>query len=154
VNKAELKAELIAKVEAEVAALVASHEATLAGATHEEAKPENDKDTRAVEQQYLARGQAARVADAEAGLLSVRAMELRGGPRAAVGTVLTIEDEDGERGVLIAPYGGGMKLAAGKVQVVTPQAPLGRALLGKIEGDEVEVKLGPKARNIVIVGVQ
>jgi len=33
------------------------------GATHEENKPENDKDTRALEQSYLARGQAQRVVE-------------------------------------------------------------------------------------------
>ena len=38
---------------------------TARGATHEEAKPEDDKDTRALEQTYLARGQAERVAAAE-----------------------------------------------------------------------------------------
>ena len=43
---------------ADLATLEKAQHATQAAATHEEAKPENDKDTRALEQSYLARGQA------------------------------------------------------------------------------------------------
>lgn len=156
-DKQALKDELVRLLAAEHAALVENHEATLAGVTHEEAKPENDKDTRAIEQSYLARGQATRVLEVEAGVGAVRGLEVRAlaaGARAALGALVAIEDEDGARQVLIAPYGGGRKLAGGQVQVVTPQAPLGKALIGKREGDELEVTLGGKRREIAVVGVR
>ena len=54
-----------------------AHRAACEGATHEEAKPENDKDTRALEQSYLARGQASRIADLKASLAALRAMPVR-----------------------------------------------------------------------------
>ncbi|MCE9575491.1 MAG: transcription elongation factor GreAB, partial [Deltaproteobacteria bacterium] len=60
-SKAELKAELVRVVEAALATAVAAHQAATEGATHAEAKPENDKDTRALEASYMARGQAVRV---------------------------------------------------------------------------------------------
>lgn len=156
VDKDALKAELTALVAGELASAVEIHAASLAAATHPESKPENDKDTRAIEQSYLARGQAARVVELEAGLGAVRSMpvpSLAAGARAAVGALLTIEDDDGERQVLLAPYGGGRRLAGGAVQVVTPQAPLGRALLGKRAGEELEVTLGGKPRAIAILTV-
>ncbi len=157
IEKAALKAELIRLLDAELAELQASHEATLAAATHEEAKPENDKDTRAIEQSYLARGQAARVQEVEAGVGLVRGLEVRAlgeGARVALGALVSIEDDDGPKRVLLAPYGGGRKLAGGAVQVVTPQAPLGRALIGKRADDELEVVLGGKTRALAVTAVE
>ena len=56
-----LKAELLGKLEETLRTLEAAHADTREAATHAEAKPENDKDTRALEQSYLARGQAMRI---------------------------------------------------------------------------------------------
>ena len=58
-------------------------------------------------------------------------------------------DEDGEtKQFFIAPAGGGTMLAG--VQVVTPNSPLGRALLGKRVDDEVELQLPGHLRSFVI----
>ena len=60
-RKRRLVAELIERLRADHAALARAQQATVAGATSEEAKAEHSKDTRALEQTYLARGQAQRV---------------------------------------------------------------------------------------------
>ncbi len=52
----------------------------------------------------------------------------------------------------MAPARGGTTLGEG-VLVVTAIAPLGRALVGKRAGDDVEVKVGARAREMHIVGV-
>jgi transcription elongation GreA/GreB family factor len=149
----ELAGLLAADLETRERALRAARE----GATHEEAKPENDKDTRALEQSYLARGEALRVEELRQGLTDVRAMPLRtlrDGDPAALGALITVE-EDGEPKVLwLAPYGGGSRVADGTVQVVTPKSPLGRAVLGKRSGDDSEVQLAGRSRNITIVRVE
>ena len=62
--KSSLRDELLGRLRAELDQLEAAHRSALEGATHEESKPENSKDTRALEQSYLARGQALRVTDA------------------------------------------------------------------------------------------
>lgn len=141
-DKAALRAELLAQLQEAAAAAVAAHQATVAAATHEEAKSEGDKDTRAVEQQYLARGQAQRVVDLEEAVVEIT----RWNPRdfaadaaIALGALVTIDEDGSEKQLLIAPAGGGNTLAGG-VQVVTPRSPLGQALLGKRAGDEVELK--------------
>ncbi len=148
-DKQALKEALIDALCAELDTLERAHQATREAATHEEAKPENDKDTRALEQSYLARGQAMRVEELRNGLAEVRAMQLRTfGERStvAVSALVTLLDEDDEeRSVFLAPAGGGTVLRSG-VQVVTPRSPLGRALLGKRVGEACEVALGGRER--------
>lgn len=154
-----------------VDAFLASLEATLYGAeqnarktaeaaTHEEARPENDKDTRAVEESYLARGQAQRAADLKLELALLRALEVRDfgeGAEVASGALVTLENEEGEvRTVLIGPAGGGLRLVIDGVRVdlVTPASPLGTALLGREEGDEIDVKNAGKPRSWELVEVR
>lgn len=152
-TKAQLKAELVTILEATLAGLERAHADALAGATHEEAKPENDKDTRALEQSYLARGQAMRIETLKAGLTSLNVLALTPTDSVKPGAVVEAEDDDGEALVyFVAPEGGGTKLKGG-VLVVTPLSPVGAALLGKREGDEVELRLGGKARVLTILSV-
>jgi transcription elongation GreA/GreB family factor len=158
--KHALKEELVQALAADLAARERAHRAAREGATHEEAKPENDKDTRALEQSYLARGEALRVEELRQGLEDVRAMPARAfgeGERVALAALVSADegDDEGARAVFwLVPYGGGSRLAGGAVQVVTPKSPLGRALLGKVAGDECEVVVAGKARSLSIVRVE
>ena len=153
--KESLRSELLAALEAALASARAAHATAIEGATHPEAKAENDKDTRGLEQSYLARGVAQRVADLEVAVHDVTRLALRafkGSDPIALGALVTI-DEDGDTETLfIAPAGGGTMLTGG-VQVVTTSSPLARALLGKRVDEEVELKLPGKIRNIVITEI-
>ena len=155
-TKTSLRDELLARLRADLEQLERAHQATQEGATHEEAKPENDKDTRALEQSYLARGQAMRVLDARRAVADVGVMSvarLGEGQPVAVGA-LVITEEDGEtRAVFVAPHGGGSVLSGG-VHVLTPQSPLGRVLLGRRTGEACELTLGGRERSIEIVAVE
>ena len=142
---------------ADLAVLERAQEAAMEGATHEEAKPENDKDTRALEQSYLARGQAQRVEDLRAAVAAVQRM--RSSPFTAqepiaVGALVTAEEGDRLLTLLLAPHGAGSRLAGGSVQLVTPRSPLGEALLGKQAGDSCEVLVGGKKRELTVVSVE
>jgi transcription elongation GreA/GreB family factor len=155
-QKEQLHAELLSLVAAELAAAEQSYRATREGATHEEAKPENDKDTRALEQSYLARGQAKRIEELRTGIAALEGMRMGAFPEGAavaLGAVVELSEETGDTTVLVAPCGGGSKLANGAVQVVTPQSPLGRGLLGKRQGDECEVAVGGKTRQLAVVRI-
>lgn len=155
-DKTALRDQLVAHLEAALETARAAHAAAIEGATHPEAKAENDKDTRGLEQSYIARGQAQRVAELEAAVADTRALKLRGfGEESPVAmSALVVVDEDGaEHRYWIAPHGGGSTLA-GAVQVVTPVSPLGRALLGKRAGDEVELPLAGKRRTFEITTVR
>ncbi len=155
-SKQALKEELLRVLRADLDVLEHAHREANAGATHDEAKPENDKDTRALEQSYLARGQARRVAELQSAVLEVEAMTLRPfseGQPAALGALVTVEEEGEVLQLFLAAQGGGAKLASG-VQVVTPKSPLGRALLGKCAGDDLEVRLPERTRELSITAVE
>lgn len=159
IDKREMTRALCALLEQEIVRATETAERTRAGATHEEARPENDKDTRALEQTYLARGQAQRVVDLQEALKLVTFMEVRAfGPDDAIGlsALIQLEAGDEERWVLLAPAGGGRKLAAdgGSVDVVTPESPLGKALAGRYEGDEFTLRTGNRTKEFVIVAVR
>ena len=154
-DKAALRRELIASLEAALATARAAHAAAVEGSTHEEARPENDKDTRGLEQSYLARGQAQRVAELETAVAGTTALALRAFTDTtpiAMSALVTVEDSDLVQRYFIASHGGGTMLAGG-VQVVTPSSLIGRTLLGRRIGDEVELRLPAKLRVIVITGV-
>src|SRR4029078_794252 len=101
-------------------ALERAQQATREGATHEDAKPENDKDTRALEQSYLARGQARRVAELRTAILDVEAMAWVASGEAqpvALGALVSVEEEGQGSLLFLAPHGGGSALSNGSVQV-------------------------------------
>jgi transcription elongation GreA/GreB family factor len=159
-SKQALKDELIRLLTADLETLERAQQATREGATHESAKPENDKDTRALEQSYLARGQALRVEDLRTGLAEVMSMPVRAfaeGQPAALGALVTVEEGEEEGGkelvLFIAPHHGGATLAGGAVQVVTTKSPLGRALLGKRAGDDCDVQLAQRVRELSVIRV-
>ena len=158
-SKGALKTELVALLRRDLALAEKAHKATLAGVTHEEAKPENDKDTRALEQSYLARGQAVRVEELREGIVLVEAMALREGAsgageaRAVLGSLVRVLEAERETTYWIAAYGGGSELDGKQVHVVTPKSPMGRALIGKSPTDELEVTIAGKMRTLEVLSV-
>lgn len=154
-HKTSMRDELVAQLDAQLATARAAHAAAIEGATHPEAKAENDKDTRGLEQSYIARGQAQRVAELEAAIDAVKAMPLRAfgdGDAVAISALVVVDEDGAEHRYWLAPHGGGAALAD-DVSVVTPVSPLGRALLGKQAGDEVELPLAGKRRVFEITSI-
>ena len=134
-----------------------AYRAAREGATHEEAKPENDKDTRALEQSYIARGQAMRIEEARTGVAEARAMSvepLASGNPAGLGALVVVEEDERRLLFFLAPSGGGLALLDGAVQVVTTKSPLGRVLLGKRAGDSCELRVGDRSRELDVVEVR
>jgi hypothetical protein len=166
IDKAALHAELVAQLTEALASAVRAHAAAIEGATHAEARAENPKDTRGLEQSYLARGQAHRVAELEAGLAAVTALGVRRfavTDPIALGALVTLDEPAGSPAgsagdgsepihLLLAPHGGGSVLAGG-VQVVTPRSPLGRAVLGKRLDDEIELQLPGRQRTLIVLAI-
>jgi transcription elongation GreA/GreB family factor len=151
-SKAELKRELLEQLEAQLASARAAHAAATEGAISDESRPENDKDTRGLEQSYLARGHAQRVADLETAVAVVGAMQVAALSKVAVGALVVVEEDDRERALFVAAHGGGLVLG-GDVTVVTPTSPMGRALHGKLADDECELVAGGAQRTLTIVEV-
>jgi transcription elongation GreA/GreB family factor len=131
---------------------------TADAANHPEARPENDKDTRKVELSYLAQGQAARARELESTITALLAQpprEFEADEAIALGAFVVLESADKVERVLICSGGGGTSVEDehGTVRIVTPEAPLGRALLGKAAGEEVELVVASRKRELTIVSV-
>jgi len=158
-SKADLVRELIEVLTKEVAVLEETHRETRASATHEEAKPENDKDTRALEQSYLARGQALRIQELRESIARVRSAGIADVPTdsATLGSLVVVQDDgdDVQRTFLLMPAGGGTRLGEGTslVLVVTPESPWGRALIGAKVGDGREVTIAGTLRDFEVLSL-
>ncbi|MEO1228338.1 MAG: GreA/GreB family elongation factor [Myxococcota bacterium] len=143
-DKARILTALAEHLDAELEGLAAAAAAAREGATHEEAKPENEYDTRALEQSYLAGAQAARVEVLAAACEAVKGRVPKtfdGDSPAAVGAAIVVEDEEGEvRRYYLCDVGGGARLEVDGQRwwVLTPSSPLGKRLLGTREGDAVQ----------------
>jgi transcription elongation GreA/GreB family factor len=154
-DKAQLIAELQQLLDHELQLATRSQRNAIEGATHEEAKPENDKDTRATEASYLARGQAARVEELQKTHATWSALRARPfGPTdpIAVGALIAAEDDASTELYFMVPSGAGfaVKTALGTLRTVTTGSPIGKALLGKREGDDVNVRVPGGERELVV----
>ena len=114
-------------------------------ATHEEIIAENKYDTLGLEASYLAAGQAKRVEEIKQALTLCQNLQLRAYDDQRgieVGALLGLEDDNGrQQWLFLAPDGAGLKVdvVGQPVTVITPRSPLGKNLLGKFEGDDVEI---------------
>jgi transcription elongation GreA/GreB family factor len=147
------------ELEAEVATLTRLALDAADAATHEENKPENDKDMRSTEASYLAAGQAERVRDLERAIGSLSTMAMRvfdATTEITLSAIVEVSIAGKVQWLFLVGDGGGRR-ARGRVngrefelQFVTPASPLGRALVGASVGDEIEIE-SPQGRRVVEV---
>lgn len=159
VDKRALIDALIEQLESELISMKEAAQATYDAATNEESKPENEYDTRGLEASYLAGAQAKRAGEIDEVLSIFRRVEIRKfGPQDPIGVTAVVETEfHGKRGwVLLMPKGGGQRLRFQgiDIQVITPHAFLGEAMVGLKAGDVAEVEVGDKLNEYEIISVQ
>ncbi|MBK6854269.1 MAG: GreA/GreB family elongation factor [Burkholderiales bacterium] len=129
-------------------------------ATHEENIAENKYDTLGLEAAYLATGQARRADAIRQTMAHWR--QFRPSPYDAskgiqIGALVCLVDADGKhKQLFLGPKGGSMQLVSGAqlVQVISGEAPLGRAMLGKCEGDEVSIEVAPNRQQFEVLRVR
>ena len=133
-------------------AVRAAHET----ATHEENIAENKYDTLGLAAAYLATGQARRAASIRQAMTNWR--QFRPRPYDASkgiqlgALVCLVDSDDKQQQLFLGPDGGSMKLVSG-IQVISSEAPLGRAMLGKCTGDEVWIQLAPIRQQFEVLRV-
>ena len=126
-------------------------------ATHEESVAENRYDTLGLEAAYLAAGQARRadaIRKAMASWLQFRPRPYDAGKGMQLGALVCLVDStDKQQQFFLGPEGGSMTLVSGaqRVQVISSEAPLGRAMMGKCEGDEVSVQDAPSRQHFEVL---
>ncbi len=122
-------------------------------ATNSESKAENRYDTLGLEASYLAEGQSRRVALLEEEIALYEKLIF-----AAFSDESTIRltalvrlegSSENSRCLFIGPHSGGLRISLPNDNddclVVTPQSPLGKALMGKQTGDELSINITGQA---------
>ena len=129
-------------------------------ATHEENIAENKYDTLGLEAAYLATGQARRVETIRQTIATWRQLQPRAYDPAAgiqLGALVCLVDaQDQQQLLFLGPDGASMKLAQADqlIQVISSSAPLGKAMLGKFEGDEVSIQVAANPQQFEVLWVQ
>jgi transcription elongation GreA/GreB family factor len=159
VNKTELIRKIVAILEQDLEGLKSAALGTYAAATGEESKPENKYDTFALEASYLAGAQAKRVLDIEASLVIYKTLEIKTfTPTSKIESTALVEvDLDGKTTfVFIVPAKGSLTLTHEglQIQVITPQSPLGEALLGLKVGDLAKLDRGERHLEYDIISIR
>ncbi len=129
-------------------------------ATHEENIAENKYDTLGLEAAYLATGQARRAEAIRQAMAHWRQFHPRpcdASQGIQLGALVCLVDADDKQQLLfLGPDGGSMKLVSGTqiVQVISGESPLGQAMLGKCEGDEVTVQVASTRQQLEVLWVR
>ncbi|MCB1049120.1 MAG: transcription elongation factor GreAB [Acidobacteria bacterium] len=140
-EKQKLLDKLIEHFEAEWRHFLKSAQVHHEMATHEENVAENEYDTRGLEASYLAEGHVKQAKEAQLTLSALKRLELESfeDEPIAVGALVELANKAERRFYFLGPRGGGAKVEVDGVSVtlITPNAPLGRALSGKTVGEEI-----------------
>lgn len=133
-DKKQLVATIQHQLENDVVILKQAALATYEAATHEESKPENEYDTRGLEASYLAGAQAKRIQEINEVLLLLKHLDIKTfGENDKINSTALVEVEHkGKRSFFfILAKGGGVSVQfEGKtIQIITPNSPLGEAML-------------------------
>jgi transcription elongation GreA/GreB family factor len=158
-DKKKLIKAILEKLEKDLETTINSARAALEEATHEDNKPENEYDTRGLEASYLAGAQAERAAQIEEQIIIYKHLEPKDfGDNEPISSTALVEVELNNKTsfVFVMSKGGGLILEfeGHAIQVVTPNSPLGEALLGLKSGDVAVVEVGSRTREYEILDVQ
>jgi len=147
IDKRKLVSLLREKLDLDLRSFAASQSAAQSGATHEETRQEDPKDTRAIEATYLARGLTEQVElmhDAIAVFSRLEVADFGPGDPIAVTALVALEESTGEGSIyFLVPCVAGetLRLAGATIRTVTPRSPLGQALMGRHVDDEIDLQL-------------
>ena len=145
-NKNDILKAVISALEEELRRQLKGQESAAEGATHAEARAETKWDTCGLEQSYLARGLAKQVEELAAqveGLRSFMPADFAGKP-IGIGALIEAEMDGYKDLYFLLECGGGTEVEVGgrEVTVITPESPVGDAMMGKQEGDSYSFRAG------------
>ncbi|WGV99691.1 GreA/GreB family elongation factor [Vibrio sp. YMD68] len=157
-NKLELKQIILISLNEKWEIAKSATQRAIDAATDEETVPEHKYDTLALEASYLAHGQALRVQECEKEIQQFESMIIHDSKdeKVALGSCVTLLcDDEKTKHLFMGPCSGGVtvKWQEHIVSVITPLAPLGKAMLGKELGDEVELKVGDSVYDYEIIDI-
>ena len=132
-----------------------AHEASI----HEENIPDNKYDTLGLEASYIAQGQANRAQEIKQAIQSYNQLTLKhfsNDEAIRLTALVTLQASDGTtKTIFIGPLEGGLKVMDNQTEitVISPGSPLGGSLIGRRNGDYVEIGNGPNCKEFEIIHV-
>ena len=156
-DKAAILALIVERLRADLKAVEQAVAIARDTATHPDAQGSSRYETMGLEASYLAHGQGKRLLEVERALAHFTQQK----PPEDSGTIglsslVMLSDEGGNEQMLwLASDAGGLKVQYGTamITVITPKSPLGKALIGKTEGDSVALDIAGKHRCYDIAAV-
>lgn len=140
IDKSLLVKAIIQEIQKNLQQLADTEKSIREETTHEESKPENEYDTRAIESGYLAKAHSKRLLELNETLAAIRFLEIKSftdqDPIAASALVkINVAGTPGWYFYL--PSGGGLVIdfAGQRIQLITPASPLGEAIQDLMVGD-------------------
>ena len=151
---------IIQQLQQELDTAIAASNQAHASATDSENIPDNKYDTLALEAAYLAHGHSQRIQDLQNSVQQYRHFTQQPFNKSSsidIGALITLEDEQlNQQQLFIGPVAGGLMIKEDQdtITVITPQTPLGQALIGKYLDDEVTINTVKTTQHFTITNIQ
>jgi transcription elongation GreA/GreB family factor len=158
-NKTQVLNQIVDSLTESLEVLAKAARASHAEATHESSKAENKYDTRGLEAAYLAGGQARQAKEIMESIKVYQALTPKAfssDDGADLGALVELELDRTRSLYFIGPRNGGLEIMVGRkeITVITPQSPLGQALMGKKAGQTWTNKIGGRASKYTICSLE
>lgn len=157
-NKQQLLEAIVAQLVGELEVYLRAAQASHAEATHEQSKAEDKYDTRGLEASYLARGQSKQAAEMQSAIKEFQDLEPRAFGKDSfidLGALVELEQGKERSFYFIGPRAGGTEVAVNgkEILVITPSSPLGAQLLGKKQGERLQLTLAGNRNQYRVLNV-
>jgi len=156
-NKQEVINLIIIQLEANISVAQQAVDVARDTATHADCLGSSKYETMGLEASYLAQGQGTRLLEVERSLEYFENLTMADqATLVGLSSLVALNDEQGNHQLLwLAAEAGGLKVQWGEteVTVITPRSPLGRALMGKVAGDEIAVHITGRTRHYELLAV-
>ena len=155
-NKQSIITQIIQQLESDIQVAEQAVEVAIDTATHKDCLGSSKYETMGTEASYLAKGQSERLLELQRALAHFKQLKPESPKSIQLTSLVVLEDEGGkQQSLLLASDAGGLKVSHNKqmTTVITPQAPLGKALIGKQAGDDIELTIAGKITCYEVVSV-
>jgi transcription elongation GreA/GreB family factor len=148
INKKQLMDVIITALSQELQQAISAANEAHAAAVDDQSVAETQYDTLAIEASYLAEGQSKRVTESQHAIDAYQALEIAKFNETNIVTMGTLvqlaADSTTNHWFFIGPAAGGFRCTQAEynITVITPQSPMGAALIGKKQDDDIEIMLG------------
>lgn len=158
-DKHHIVEQIVATLTEELERYARSAHSAHAEATNDQSKAENKYDTRGLEASYLARGQSRQAAEVLQALQRYQALTVRRFEKDEpidVGAVVELKQKTKRIVYFVGVGAGGTELtfAGEPLLVITPHSPIGLQLIGRKEGEELQIAIGGIAETYRIAAVR